>query len=88
MEGDGPSRGTPVDSRIALASVDPVAADTLGARLMGFDAKKILYLSAMAEAGMGQGDLDRIKLLGNRMDECSYRFKNSPLLHFSAALEA
>jgi uncharacterized protein (DUF362 family) len=88
MEGDGPSRGTPVDSRIALASVDPVAADTLGARLMGFDAKKILYLSAMAEAGMGQGDLDHIKLLGNRMDECSYRFKNSPLLHFSAALEA
>ena len=87
MEGDGPSRGTPVDSRIALASVDPVAADTLGARLMGFDAKKILYLSSMAEAGMGQGSLDKIKVLGNRVDECSYRFKNSPLLHFSAALE-
>lgn len=88
MEGDGPSRGTPVDSRIALASVDPVAADTLGARLMGFDAKKILYLSSMAEAGMGQGNLDKIKVLGNRVDQCSYRFKNSPLLHFSAALEA
>ena len=88
MEGDGPSRGTPVDSRIALASVDPVAADTLAARLMGFDAKKILYLSSMAEAGMGQGNLDKIKVLGNRVDQCSYRFKNSPLLHFSAALEA
>ena len=87
MEGDGPSRGTPVDSRIALASVDPLAADTLGARLMGYDAKKILYLSAMTEAGMGQGNLDKIKVLGNRTDECSYRFKNSPLLHFSAALE-
>jgi uncharacterized protein (DUF362 family) len=88
MEGDGPSRGTPVDSRIALASTDPVAADTLGARLMGFDAKKILYLSAMADAGMGQGNLDKIKVLGSPTDECSYRFKNSPLLHFSAALEA
>ena len=88
MEGDGPSRGTPVDSRIALASADPVAADTLGARLMGFDAKKILYLSAMADAGMGQGNLDKIKVLGSPTDECSYRFKNSPLLHFSAALEA
>ena len=77
-----------MDSRISLASTDPVAADTLGARLMGFDAKKILYLSAMAEAGMGQGNLDKIKVLGSRMDECSYRFKNSPLLHFSAALEA
>jgi len=88
MEGDGPSRGTPVDSRIAVSSVDPLAADVLGARLMGFDAKKILYLSAMTEAGMGQGNLEKIHILGNRIEECSYRFKNSPLLHFSAALEA
>jgi len=88
MEGDGPSRGTPVDSRIAVASVDPLAADVLSARLMGYNAKKILYLSSMADAGMGQGDLDKITVLGNKIDECSYRFKNSPLLHFSAALDA
>jgi uncharacterized protein (DUF362 family) len=88
MEGDGPSRGTPVDSRVALASADALAADVLGARVMGYDAKKILYLSAMTEAGMGQGNPDKITVLGNRLDECSYRFKNSPLLHFSAALEA
>jgi uncharacterized protein (DUF362 family) len=87
MEGDGPSRGTPVDSRVALASVDALAADVLGARVMGYDAKKILYLSAMTEAGMGQGNLEKISILGSRLDECSYRFKNSPLLHFSAALE-
>jgi len=77
-----------VDSRIALASADPLAADVLGARLMGYNSKKILYLSAMTEAGMGQGNLEKIQVLGNRTDECSYRFKNSPLLHFSAALEA
>ncbi|HWC95339.1 MAG TPA: DUF362 domain-containing protein [Candidatus Sulfopaludibacter sp.] len=86
MEGDGPSRGTPVDSRIALASLDPVAADTLGAQLMGFDAAKILYLNSMAAAGMGQGRLDRIEIKGSRIEDCSYRFKNSPLLHFHAAL--
>ncbi len=88
MEGDGPSRGTPVDSRIAVASIDPLAADVLSARLMGFNSKKILYLSAMTEAGMGQGDLEKITVLGNRTEECSYRFKNSPLLHFSAALDS
>ncbi|MEK7753785.1 MAG: DUF362 domain-containing protein [Acidobacteriota bacterium] len=88
MEGDGPSRGTAVDSRVALASADALAADVLGARVMGYDAKKILYFSAMAEAGMGQGNLEKITVLGNRLDECSYRFKNSPLLHFSAALDA
>lgn len=88
MEGDGPSRGTPVDSRIAVASTDPLAADVLSARLMGYDAKKILYLKSMTDAGMGQGNLDKINILGNRIDECSYRFKNSPLLHFSAALDS
>jgi uncharacterized protein (DUF362 family) len=88
MEGDGPSRGTPVDSRIAVASVDPLAADVLSARLMGFNSKKILYLSSMTEAGMGQGNLEKIKVLGNRVEDCSYRFKNSPLLHFSAALDS
>jgi uncharacterized protein (DUF362 family) len=88
MEGDGPSRGTPVDSRIAVASVDPLAADVLSARLMGYDSKKILYLSSMTEAGMGQGNLDKIKVLGDRVEDCSYRFKNSPLLHFSAALDS
>lgn len=88
MEGDGPSRGTEVDSRVAVASTDALAADVLGARVMGYDAKKILYLSAMTNAGMGQGNLDKLKVLGNRLGECSYRFKNSPLLHFSAALDA
>ena len=88
MEGDGPSRGTPVDSRVAVASVDPLAADVLAARIMGYDAKKILYLSSMTEAGMGQGNIEKITVLGNRLDECSYRFKNSPMLHFSAALES
>ena len=87
MEGDGPSRGTPVDSRIAMASVDPLAADTLGARLMGYDARKIGYLSAMTEAGMGQGNLDKIQVLGARPADCTYHFKNSPLPRFSAALE-
>jgi uncharacterized protein (DUF362 family) len=77
-----------VDSRIAVASFDPLAADVLSARLMGFDSKKILYLSAMTEAGMGQGNLGRITILGNRVEDCSYRFKNSPLLHFSAALDS
>ena len=88
MEGDGPSRGTPVDSRIAVASVDPLAADVLGARVMGFNAKKIPYLASMTEAGMGQGDLTKITVLGNSIEECACRFKNSPRLHYYAAWES
>jgi uncharacterized protein (DUF362 family) len=86
MEGDGPSRGTPVESRIAVASVDPLAADVLAARAMGFDSNKILYLASMTQAGMGQGHLEKIKVLGNRFEECSYHFKNAPGLHYSPVI--
>ena len=75
MEGKGPAWGTPVESRVVVAGRDPVAADTLAAKVMGFDARKIGYLAAMADAGMGQGDLGKITVLGTPLDECLYHFK-------------
>jgi uncharacterized protein (DUF362 family) len=75
MEGNGPVGGTPVDARIALASLDPLAMDTLTTRLMGFDPSNIMYLTAMAEAGMGQGDLSKVQVLGTPAKQCQYKFK-------------
>jgi len=75
MEGNGPASGTPVDARLALASLDPLAMDTLATKLMGFDPTQIMYLAAFAEAGMGQGDLDKMQVLGTPPDQCQYHFK-------------
>jgi uncharacterized protein (DUF362 family) len=75
MEGNGPVSGTPVDARVALASLDPLAMDTLATKLMGFDPAKIMYLTSMAEAGMGQGDLAKVQVLGTPVDQCQYKFK-------------
>jgi uncharacterized protein (DUF362 family) len=75
MEGNGPVGGTPVDARVALASLDPLAMDMLTTKLMGFDPQKILYLTSLAKAGMGQGDLSKIKVLGTPAEECQYHFK-------------
>ena len=75
MEGNGPGGGTPVDTRMALASLDPLAMDTLATKLMGFDPTKIMYLTSMAEAGMGQGDLSKINILGTPADQCQFHFK-------------
>ena len=41
----------------------------------GFDPKKIMYLNAMADTGMGQGDYDKIKLLGSTLQQCQCKFK-------------
>jgi uncharacterized protein (DUF362 family) len=75
MEGNGPVGGTPVETRVALASLDPLALDTLTTRLLGFDPAKILYLTSMAEAGMGQGDLAKVQVLGTPVEQCQYKFK-------------
>lgn len=75
MEGNGPVGGTPVDARVAMASLDPLALDTLATKIMGFDPTKILYLTSMAEAGMGQGDLAKMQVLGTPVDQCQYKFK-------------
>jgi uncharacterized protein (DUF362 family) len=75
MEGNGPGNGTPVDTRLALASLDSLALDTLTTKLMGFDPTQIMYLKAFAEAGMGQGDFDKIEVLGTPADQCQYHFK-------------
>jgi uncharacterized protein (DUF362 family) len=75
MEGNGPVGGTPVDARIAMASLDPLAMDSLATKLMGFDPSQILYLTSMAEAGMGQGDLGKIEVLGTLPEQCQFHFK-------------
>lgn len=75
MEGNGPGGGTPVDTRMALASLDPLAMDMLATKLMGFDPTQIMYLTSMAEAGMGQGDLSKIEVLGTPPEQCQFHFK-------------
>ena len=75
MEGHGPAWGTPLATRLALASSDPLAADVVGTTIMGFDPGRILYLKAMTDAGLGQGDPAKIRMIGDPLDECRFQFK-------------
>jgi uncharacterized protein (DUF362 family) len=65
MEGEGPTQGDPVPLHAAVASLDPVAADAVAAHLMGFDPFEIGYLWYCHRAGLGQGDLESIQMVGN-----------------------
>jgi uncharacterized protein (DUF362 family) len=66
MEGNGPIGGTPVDHRIALASFDPVAMDSMAARLMDIPLENVGYLNYLAAAGMGNIDRDKIDIVGGK----------------------
>ncbi len=64
LEGNGPLAGTPVPSRIAIASLDPVAADRVGVEAMGVNPGWAGYLNYCCQAGLGQYDLSRIDIRG------------------------
>ena len=78
MEGRGPAWGTPIETHLAVAGRDPLAVDIVGTKIMGFDSGRILYLKAMAEAGMGAGDLEKIAVLGTPLGQCLFKFKAGP----------
>lgn len=65
MEGNGPNNGRAVDWRLAVASTDFVAADTVTCRLMGFDPDQVGYLYYCRLKGYGQGDMEAIEIVGN-----------------------
>ncbi|KAB8145764.1 DUF362 domain-containing protein [Chloroflexia bacterium SDU3-3] len=65
MEGEGPIHGDPVPWRVAMASADALAADTLAAWLMGFDPALVGYLRHCCAIGLGVGDLGQIATRGN-----------------------
>jgi len=67
MEGDGPTEGTPVDHRVCVAGLDWVSVDRVGVELMGIDPSKIGYLNFCAQAGLGEFDLSKIDVVGEKI---------------------
>jgi uncharacterized protein (DUF362 family) len=67
MEGNGPNSGLPVPSRLAIASTDYVAADRVGVECMGIDPSWLGYLNYCDRMGVGQYDLAKIDLRGEKI---------------------
>jgi uncharacterized protein (DUF362 family) len=64
MEGNGPSSGTPVASRVAIASTDFIAADRVAVETMGINPNWLGYLIYCGQVGLGQYDLSKIAVTG------------------------
>jgi uncharacterized protein (DUF362 family) len=61
MEGDGPVDGSAVAMHAAIASADPVKADGLGARLIGFEPEDVGYLYYLQnEEHMGEYSMENV----------------------------
>lgn len=75
MEGHGPTGGTAVDHKVAVASLDWLAADRTAVELMGIDFADIGYLNYCAQAGLGQADLSKIEIIGERVQDHVKKYK-------------
>jgi uncharacterized protein (DUF362 family) len=74
MEGDGPVDGSAVEMKVAIASTDPVKADGVGARLIGFEPEDIGYLYYLQnEEKMGEYSLEN--LVGDDLNSVKRRFR-------------
>jgi uncharacterized protein (DUF362 family) len=75
MEGNGPSSGTPVPSRLAIASTDYVAADRVGVEAMGINPDWMGYLRFCSEFGVGQYDLAKIDVRGEKLEAVRRKYQ-------------
>lgn len=85
MEGDGPVRGTPVDHRVMVAGRDIVSVDRVGLELMGLDYSVVKHIQWASDQGVGQGDLNRIEIIGPSIDELRIPYQKSPYYQQSIA---
>ena len=78
MEGNGPIGGTRVDHRVCVVSTDYLAADTVGATLMGIAPADIGYLTYLAAAKVGESDLSKMEILGEPVAKLAKKYQLGP----------
>lgn len=66
MEGNGPTQGDMIRMNLAIASHDFLAADCLATNLMGFNPDGVGYLWYCKKAKLGDGDLDKMDIVGEK----------------------
>jgi uncharacterized protein (DUF362 family) len=78
MEGNGPNSGTPVPSRVALASADFVANDRTAAECMGIDPEWLGYVKYCGEMGLGQFNPAKIDVIGAKVADVTKAYRMHP----------
>lgn len=80
MEGFGPIWGRPVNLNLIISGFNPVTVDAVCCRIMGINPYAIEVLWKAYKAGMGEIDVDRVEILGERIDDVKRRFSHPSLI--------
>lgn len=74
MHREGPRHGAPLPLGVVVAGTDAVAVDAVAATVMGFEAREIGYLSHAHAAGLGEIDVDSIRVVGDPIAQVRKHF--------------
>ncbi len=74
MIGTGPIGGQAVWTGLTIASTDPLAADVVGAKLLGFSIQGVRHLWEAARLNVGEGDLEKISYPGLSLKDAIAHF--------------
>ena len=74
MVGKGPIGGTAFETGLTIASIDALAADVVGAKLLGFGLQAVRHLWEAAKLGVGEGDLHNMSMPGQSLNDAIAAF--------------
>lgn len=74
MIATGPTGGIPVETGLVIASTDAVAADCVGAKLLGFEPQAVRHLWEARRLRLGETDTDRMDFPGLTLEEAAQAF--------------
>lgn len=74
MIATGPTGGIPVETGLVIASTDAVAADWVGAKLLGFGAQAVRHLREAGRLGLGETDTSKLRYPAMSLEEAARAF--------------
>ena len=77
MIGTGPSKGIARHTGLVIAGCDPVATDTVAARLLGFRPQGVRYLFECSNKKIGESDIEKISIEGISLVEAENIFSKN-----------
>jgi uncharacterized protein (DUF362 family)/Pyruvate/2-oxoacid:ferredoxin oxidoreductase delta subunit len=78
MEGNGPNMGKPCHLGLVFSGVDCVALDAIITEVLCLPIKEVITTKIAMEKGLGVGDLKRIEVLGEKIEDVRIRGFKTP----------
>ena len=83
MEGDGPTDGDLVKTKLIIAGTNPLATDMVAAKIMGFHKNEVATLAMAFRVGMKPTSLEKIDIRGEQLETVQMAFKRPVMVPWS-----